>query len=223
MEYPSCATAQEAGNLGCRRVRVLASSRIRRVNANASGKTALCALCALLCVLAGPSARALASTATFKHIGGEQTFTVPDGVTSIEVVAAGAAGESFSAEEFGYRFISEDRGGKGAQVSGELSVTPGQTLYVEVGASESGEASDVRTSPSSFGLIPDDRLIVAGAGGSAASPIPFKDPYDEDEGLSTDGLMQVKANRSQRPSGYTGTWRCWGRRERERRRTKRQM
>ncbi len=54
---------------------------------------------------------------------------------------------------------------------------PGETLYVEVGEPESAEASDVRTSPPSFGLIPDDRLIVAGAGGDASEG--EYDPYDE--------------------------------------------
>ncbi len=75
-------------------------------------------------------------------------------------------------------------GGVGAQVDGEVSVTPGETLYVEVGgdgavdgggfnggggasggAAGGGGASDVRSSPLSAGLSPDDRLLVAAGGG----------------------------------------------------------
>ena len=107
----------------------------------------------------------------FSFTGGEQTFTVPAGVTSIHVDAFGGNGGSAGAA-----------GGAAAEVSGDLTVTPGQVLYVEVGgtgtgtgaggfngggsgAGGGGGASDVRSAPRSAGLSPDDRLLVAGGGG----------------------------------------------------------
>ena len=123
---------------------------------------------------------------TFAYTGAEQTFTVPAGVGSVQVLAVGGTG----GEQIG-----EEGGGEAAQVSGQLSVTPGEVLYVEVGgrgepgegsafngggngcceepepeASGGGGASDVRTSPRALGLSPDPRLLVAGGGGGEALP-----------------------------------------------------
>jgi Glycine rich protein len=130
-------------------------------------------------------ASAKATTVTFEFTGGEQTFAVPAGVTHIHVVAIGAAGGD-----------SGGAGGGAGQATVDIAVTPGQTLYVEVGgrgkdggaggaggfnggaagnsgAAGGGGASDVRTSPRAAGLSPDDRLAVAagggGGGGSAGS------------------------------------------------------
>jgi Glycine rich protein len=152
-----------------------------RARAGIGRTAALSALCALAGVLASPVAAAQATTQTFNYTGGEQTFTVPAGVTSLEVLAVGAHGGS-----------AADAGGSAAQVTGTLSVTPGETLYVEVGGNGQngnpngnsgassggfnggaagggggGGASDVRTSPAADGLSPDDRLIVAGGGGGS--------------------------------------------------------
>jgi hypothetical protein len=117
-------------------------------------------------VLAAPLAQAQATTQTFNPTGAEQTFTVPAGVKGINVLAIGEEGRPGTVLA----------GGLAAEVRGELSVTPGQTLYVEVadltfnGGGEpkldgGGGASDVRTSPRAAGLSPDTRLIVAGGGG----------------------------------------------------------
>jgi hypothetical protein len=118
---------------------------------------------------------------TFNYTGAEQTFTVPAGVFSVQVLAVGGSGGTAGA-----------LGGVGAQVSGDLSVTPGETLYVEVGGNGQsqgpsnyggsggfngggsgggggGGASDVRTSPRASGLFPGDRLLVAGGGGGAGT------------------------------------------------------
>jgi hypothetical protein len=125
---------------------------------------------------------ALASiTKTFSSTGKEQEFKVPAGVTSVEVVAIGAGGGEPSA-------VSPS--GRGAVVSGTLVVTPGETLYVEVGGAggesnggfngggnggESsgdaggggGGASDVRTESSSAASTLASRLIVAAGGGGS--------------------------------------------------------
>ena len=110
------------------------------------------------------------STCTYTTAG-EDTFTVPAGVTSVHVVADGAAGA------FG---PTVSPGGAGAQVTADVPVTPGSTLYVNVGVGggASGSAdggagggeSDLRTcSASSCALTgapgTDPRLVVGAGGG----------------------------------------------------------
>ncbi|MGO9752282.1 MAG: spherulation-specific family 4 protein [Solirubrobacteraceae bacterium] len=122
-------------------------------------------------------------TVTFSSIQAEQTCVIPPGVSSVQITAVGAPGGQ------GATGVS---GGAGAVATGTLSVTPGKTLYIEVGGaggpntsggaggyngggtgnSPSGEAgggggaSDVRTAPASAGLSPvDPRVLIAGGGG----------------------------------------------------------
>ena len=94
---------------------------------------------------------------------------MPAGDSSVIVAATGAQGAA------GYSSC----GGFGAVVKATLSVTPGETLYVEVGGLGSngggsggagggngGGASDVRTLPVAQGLASiQSRLVVAGGGG----------------------------------------------------------
>ncbi len=122
---------------------------------------------------------AAATTQTFTYTGSEQTFTVPAGVSTVHVLAIGGQGGKSGAQ-----------GGTAAEVQGDLTVKPGQVLYVEVGgqggsggeglhpggfngggegAAGGGGASDVRTNPRSEALSPDTRLIVAGGGGGAGT------------------------------------------------------
>jgi hypothetical protein len=123
------------------------------------------AVLAVVGVLAGP---ARAATTEFKYTGAEQTFTVPAGVTSIGVTAIGAPGGDTSG-----------LGGRGAIVTGALTVAPGQTLFVEVGATageapgfnggggyNGGDATDVRTVSRQAAGTLQSRLIVAAGGGS---------------------------------------------------------
>ncbi|MCH2024074.1 MAG: glycine-rich protein, partial [Saprospiraceae bacterium] len=110
---------------------------------------------------------------TYNYTGSVQTYTVPAGVTSINVEAWGAEG---SGNE-----------GEGGYVSADLSVTPGEVLEIYVGGQgvgstagyngggqggsstigqggAGGGASDVRRG--SYTL--NDRIIVAGGGGGTA-------------------------------------------------------
>lgn len=81
------------------------------------------------CLLA-PAAYAISPTPTsFGSIVGEQTYTVPAGVTSVRVSATGAPGGAGAPGPN----IPGVAGGLGAQVTGDLAVTPGEVLYVEVG------------------------------------------------------------------------------------------
>jgi hypothetical protein len=133
----------------------------------------------LLLAWGGSAASARADTTVFGYTGAEQTFTVPAGVTGLQVTAVGAVGGDPDPKD---AILSA----AAARVSGDLEVTPGQTLYVEVGGSGKqtgaggfngggeggsggGGASDVRTAPRAAGLSPESRLIVAGGGGGGGS------------------------------------------------------
>ena len=76
-------------------------------------------------VVLSPSVVRAATTVSFSYTGSEQTYVVPSGVSSLHVVAVGAPG--------GSGYWNAGAGGHGAIVSGDLAVTPGETLYVEVG------------------------------------------------------------------------------------------
>jgi hypothetical protein len=125
----------------------------------------------VLAFVALPTGVAAAITDTYTYSSpGEQRIVVPPGVTSLHVVAHGARGGA------GDYFVN---GGFGARVEGDLAVTPGQVLFLVVGAKGTdgngwggagagGGASDIRTLATSAGLTPTDaRLVVAGGGGGS--------------------------------------------------------
>ena len=95
-------------------------------------------------------------------VGNLQTYIVPENVTKLNVVCRASRGAN-----------SEDGtilGGGGGSVVCDLSVTPGQTLYITVGGIPSSagtpsyNASDIRINGTNYA----NRIIVAGGGGSAA-------------------------------------------------------
>jgi hypothetical protein len=119
------------------------------------------------------------ATCSYASTGSEDTFTVPAGVTQLQVSAVGGAGGPG-----GY----STTGGEGAVVTGDLTVTSSEVLYVEVGGNGSsggfngggaagsgcctegnggdgGGASDVRTVASTSSGSLSSRLLVAGGGG----------------------------------------------------------
>jgi hypothetical protein len=98
--------------------------------------TAGAAIALVLLLLSASSAAATSgcstSQVTFSSTGAEQCYVVPSGVTELGVVAVGAPGNN------GYTNGADvvpaaGLGADGAQVSGDLAVTPGEVLYVEVG------------------------------------------------------------------------------------------
>jgi len=117
---------------------------------------------------------------TFNYNGSFQTFTVPAGVTSIQVDAKGAQGGTGT----------NGTGGLGGRVQTTLTVTPGETLNIYVGGQGGslntgtpgyngggsgsgayssnigggGGASDIR----SGGTALSNRIVVAGGGGGGA-------------------------------------------------------
>ena len=201
-----------------------------------AGSSILWLLAGAVFALPAPAtASAATNTSTFGSTGGEQTFTVPDGVTQISVYAVGAPGGSSEGVS----------GGLGAQVSTDLSVTPGETLYVEVGAAGGhagnlngsgggggfngggvggagtaawsngggggGGASDIRTTP----LTQNDlasRLVVAGGGGADAFDCTGGDPGAGGgngiggSGGPSDEQGYVDSNGSEGPNCGPGIW-----------------
>jgi Glycine rich protein len=145
---------------------------------------------ALAAVPAGCTVSRSTTTCSFASIGAEDQFVVPPGVSTIDVVAIGGAGG-------GDTLFFPTFGGRGALVRAVVAVSPGETLYVEVGgAAQSdpnscdtdadclpgfngggslidpssgagGGASDIRTSPASATGSLLTRLIVAAGGGGA--------------------------------------------------------
>ncbi|MFT5823524.1 MAG: hypothetical protein ACI8ZM_004786 [Crocinitomix sp.] len=123
-------------------------------------------------------------TVTFEYTGALQTYTVPVGVTSIQIDAYGAQGQEETIEDF-----DQSLGGLGGFATGVLDVSPGEVLNIYVGgtgtedvagynggalggfgtpsdgdggrAGSGGGASDVRQD----GVALDNRVIVAGGGG----------------------------------------------------------
>ena len=134
-----------------------------------------CAALAAGALMTGSAAASSKVSETFSPTGVEQSFTVPAGVTSVRVRAVGAAGEN--AWDTG-PFDSGAPGGAGAVVVGQLPVTPGEVLYLEVASNSfnggafpgeaggfGGGASDVRAVPSSSEGSLESRLLVAAGGG----------------------------------------------------------
>jgi hypothetical protein len=122
-------------------------------------------------------------TVTFNFTGALQTWVVPSGVTSVNIQAFGAQGNANAA---GVSF-----GGLGGSATGTLAVTPGETLFINVGGGGAtgatggfngggnggttgtcltalggggGGASDVRQVANTLA----NRRIVAGGGGGTA-------------------------------------------------------
>src|SRR6266478_2223693 len=84
-----------------------------------------------LVAIAFGAVSASATTTEFKYTGAEQTFVVPAGVTTVNVTGTGGAGGT--GETRPGSTSPAGAGGRGGVVNGNLSVTAGQTLYVEVG------------------------------------------------------------------------------------------
>jgi hypothetical protein len=76
-------------------------------------------------------------TTTFAYTGAVQTFTAPDLVTSITVVATGSSGGAYNAP-YG-------NGGKGAIVRATIAVTPGVAYSIYVGGAGESALVDQTT------------------------------------------------------------------------------
>jgi hypothetical protein len=135
-----------------------------------------------------PATGASAATQTFNYTASEQSFIVPAGVGTVHVVAIGARG--------GAGGNTGGAGGAAAQATGDLAVTAGQVLYVEVGGngdtgqngagSGTGGFNGGASGPAcSGGSTPG-----AGGGGGGASDVRLA---SRSAGLSTDSRLIVAA------------------------------
>ncbi len=79
-----------------------------------------------------PEGEHIMGEATFDYTGSEQTWVVPEGVTSVIIDAKGASGGEGA---IGSNVGGDGSGslGKGARVQSTISVTPGETLHLYVG------------------------------------------------------------------------------------------
>jgi len=107
-----------------------------------------------------------AASTTFGYTGGEQTFVVPAEDTELTVSAVGAPGGG----------IPGISGGFGAQLTTDLAVTPGETLYLEVGGPGVEPTNRSGTAAGGFngggaGGSGDPSYGGAGGGGGGASDI----------------------------------------------------
>ena len=89
--------------------------------------------CGAAGVLSGPGTPGMTLTCTYTTAG-EDTFVVPAGVTKFEVTAIGAPGGAGHSGFGGAGGV----GGLGARAIAPLTLSPGQTLYVEVGSAGQG-------------------------------------------------------------------------------------
>jgi hypothetical protein len=108
---------------------------------------------ALAVTLTDPSAQ------TFGYTGDFQTYTVPQGVSSLQLTVTGATG--------GSGYLPGGIGGGGgasAQVTGFLSVTPGQQLTIDVGQA-GGNGTGTGSNGAGAGGSPNDDDAAAGGGG----------------------------------------------------------
>lgn len=132
----------------------------------------------LLAILSGLNLSAIAQSTIFNYTGGIVSYTVPAGVTTLNITANGAQG--------GNQTATPASGGLGAIMFGNFIVTPGHVLNVLVGEQP---ASGTLTGGGGGGSFVWDvtsgnlLLIAAGGGGGAG--------YQE---ISNDGINAVTTN-----------------------------
>lgn len=85
------------------------------------------------------------SVTVFNYTGGDQTYTVPSGVTSITVKLWGAGGGGGYRGGWSYGFS----GGGGGFAKGDIAVSPGQVLTIIVG--QGGHGGNVVSTAYSYG------------------------------------------------------------------------
>ncbi|MBL7717278.1 MAG: hypothetical protein JNL72_00475, partial [Flavipsychrobacter sp.] len=159
-------------------------------------------------------------TQTFNYTGSAQTWTVPPGVTSVNVDLRGAGGGQ---SRQGTTTLTAHIPGTGGRIMGTLSVTPGQVLNIYVGqkgvnssgssggaggwngggtaagnssygGGGGGGASDIRIG----GTALTDRVIVAAGGGGAAYNYSANDNGGHGGGLT--------GNNGMSNNGYNATY-----------------
>jgi hypothetical protein len=142
---------------------------------------------------------------TFSYTGSEQTWTVPNGVDNVDIECWGAGGGHSG---------NFDGGVGGYAKSTNISVTPGETLYIYVGgrgnngdynysgdgqggwngggdsdpdASDIGGGGGGASDVRQAGNTLSDRVVIAGGGGGAAASKYFEGSFDGGDGGGSSG------------------------------------
>jgi Ig-like domain CHU_C associated/Secretion system C-terminal sorting domain len=136
---------------------------------------------------------AASGTQTFNYTGAVQTFTVPSGVTSINIDASGAQGGGSNG----------GAGGLGARMTGAFAVTPGQVLSITVGQQgllqQGGNAQNSSGGGGgTFVYTAGPNLLVAAGGGGG------KCNYTGSVPLHADAAGQITANGGASSDGNAG-------------------
>ena len=122
--------------------------------------------CGAIASYASPTATnscTIAGTVTFNYTAPAlQTFTVPTGVTSINIDASGAQGGSVTVS-------CPATGGLGARMQGDFAVTPGEGLSIMVGQAGLTNGSDAGGGGGTFVVRTGNVLLVAAGGGGGAT------------------------------------------------------
>jgi titin len=142
------------------------SPRVSRRVAHAAA--AVLVVLSTLTPLAGLASASSTLSQTFNYTGSTQTFTVPDGVTSLTVTLTGGQGGRGGGDSQG----SPTPGGYRGVVTGTIDVTPGQVLTVAVGGGGGTGTSSQGSAPGgSAGLNPLEGYdgAVGGTAGPAGS------------------------------------------------------
>jgi hypothetical protein len=141
-------------------------------NINVNTDSAQCGAVVTFATPVASSSCTIGVADTFQFTGGVQSFTVPTGVTQLEIEVWGAQG--------GANWVNNTN--FGGYTKGTLAVTPGEVLQIFVGGQPTttaggyngggagdgagkggGGGTDVRRAPYSL----NDRIVVAGGGGGA--------------------------------------------------------
>lgn len=134
---------------------------------------------------------------TFNPSGSIQTFTVPAGTRKIHVDCVASRGVLGAGNRI------DKVPGYGGRVQCDINVTPGQTLYIMVGAIPSNwmvasyNASDIRIGGTGYG----NRIVVAGGGGSGMHTS-YK--HYGGSGGNGGGLVGASGESNSRGTGGTG-------------------
>ncbi len=128
-----------------------------------------------------PNAFSESFTITFEYTGNPQVFTVPEGVNTVQIEAFGASGHSTEV----FSSFQANAGGQGGQASGDLEVTPGQSLYIYSGGQ--GTIANVTNTPLGGGWngggngmrnSASGNVVGGGGGASDVRTVFSNDPLD---------------------------------------------
>src|SRR3989338_7390501 len=158
------------------------------------------------------------TSTTFSYTGGDQSYTVPAGVTTITTKMWGAGGGGGAPGGWSYGYV----GGGGGYTTGSLNVSPGQVLTVMVG--QGGNKGNPASSSNTYGgggytcnsdcqysasgggrsaiRYNSADLITAGGGGGGGSTTAY---YGNEIGGAGGGLTGQNGGSGQGCQGTAGT------------------